>query len=119
MKLQRDVGIFCRIACGGLDIDLVKTNLLGAFAHHIGVTHRRQPEMAQREVAHVVRLVRFQHVGLQQRVFGDAAQRDAVVGEYMFVVFEVLPQLFVRRAFQPVLEFFQRMFAAELIRRTG
>ena len=42
-----------------------------------------------------MRLVAFQHVGLQQRVLMYACQRDAVIGENMHVVFEVLPELVV------------------------
>ena len=42
-----------------------------------------------------------------------------MIGEDVLVVFEVLPQLLVRRAFQPVLEFLQRMLAIELIRCAG
>ena len=119
MQLQRDVGIFRRVLRGGVEVDLVETDLLRALARHLGVGDGLHAEMAQREVVHVVRLVRFQHVGLQQGVFGDAAQGDAVVGEDVLVVFEVLPELFVRGAFQPGLEFVQRMLAVELLRCAG
>jgi hypothetical protein len=61
--------------------------------------------VAQRELAEVVAahafLARFEHVGLQQRVVRDAGQRDAVVGEDVLVVLEVLADLGVVRRFQP------------------
>ncbi len=46
-------------------------------------------------------LVAFQHIGLEQRVVGDAAQRDAAVGKDMRVVFDVLAELGVFVALQP------------------
>ena len=119
VQLQRDVGILRRIPGRGVEIDLVETDLLGALADHVRIGNGLQPEMAHHHVLQVVRLVRLQHVGLQQRILGDARQRDAVVGEDVLVVFEVLTELFVLRAFQPVFQFLQRMFARQLVRRAG
>ena len=119
MQLQRDVGIFGGIVRGGVDIHLVEADLFRALARHFGEADGLHVEMAQREVVHVVRLVAFQHVGLQQRVVVYTRKPDAVIGEDMHVVFEVLPELVVLRAFQPVLEFGERVCAIELIRRTG
>ena len=95
MQLQCDVGIFGGIVRGGSDIHLVEADLFRALARHVGEADGLHMEMAQREVVHVVRLVAFQHVGLQQRVVVYAGQRDAVVGEDMHVEFEVLPEFVV------------------------
>jgi hypothetical protein len=51
-----------------------------------------------------VRLVAFQHVGLEQGVVSDAVENDAVVGENVLVVLEVLPELGPGFAFQQGLE---------------
>ena len=51
-----------------VEIDLVEADLLCALARDFVVGDGLDAEMAQREVVHVVRLVAFQHVGLQQRV---------------------------------------------------
>ena len=48
----------------------------------------------------VVRLVRLEHVRLEQRVVRDAAQRDAVIGEHVLVVLQVLAELRAARCRQ-------------------
>ena len=64
--------------------------------------------MAQRQRSEIVAanafLAGFEHVRLQQRVVRDAGQRDAVVGEDVLVVFEVLADLGVLRRFEPRLQ---------------
>ena len=74
-------------------VDLVEADLLRALAGDLGVGDRLHVEMAPREVVHVVRPVRLEHVRLEQRVVRDAGERDAVVGEHVLVVLEVLPEL--------------------------
>jgi hypothetical protein len=80
-----------------------------------------QPEVARGELeSEVVRfLVGFEHVGLQQRVVRDAGQRDAVVGEDVLVVLEVLAELGVGVRFQPGLQPRQHFVAAAAGRRAG
>jgi len=70
--------------------------------------------MARGEIVHVVLAVAFEHVGLQQRVVCDAGQRDAVVGEDVLVVFQVLSDLGVLHRLQPGLKPRQRLLAIEL-----
>ena len=53
--------------------------------------------MPPREAFHVVRLVRLQHIRLEQRVVRDALEHEAVIGERMLVVLQVLPELLLRR----------------------
>ena len=64
-------------------------------------------------------LVAFQHIGLEQRVVRNAAQRDAAVGEDMRVVLDVLAELGVFIALQPRPQFFQHPLARQLIRYAG
>ena len=90
-----------------------------ALAGDFVVGDRLHVEMPPREAVHVVRLVRFEHVRLQQRVVRDAAQREAVVGEHVLVVLEVLPELLLRRIGEPRREARQRRGTVELVRRAG
>ena len=101
MQLQRDVGILGRIRGRILDAHLVEADLRRALAGDLGVGDRLHVEMAPREVVHVVRLVRFEHIGLEQRVVRDAGQREAVIGEHVLVVLDVLPELLRRGIGEP------------------
>ncbi len=62
-------------------------------------------------------LVRFEHIGLKQRVMHDAAQFNAMIGEDMAVVFQMLADFRFDRIFQPRLQFRQHMLARQLRRR--
>ena len=64
-------------------------------------------------------LAGFQNVGLQQGVVRHAAQRDAVIGKNMLVVFKVLPDLCVGGRFQPGFEPRQHVGQRQLRRGTG
>ena len=119
VQLQRDVGIFGGITRGGIQIDLIETQLLRTLADHFRIADGLHIEMAQREVIHVVRLVRFQHIGLQQRVLGNARKRDTMIGENVSIVFEVLPEFLVLHALQPALQFLQSRVAFELVGCAG
>ncbi len=70
-------------------------------------------------MAEVVGLVRFQHVGLEQGVVGDAGQRDAVVGEDVLVVLGVLQHFFAAGRFQPGFEPGQHRVTWQLVRGAG
>ena len=105
MQLQRDVGIFGGIVRGGVEIHLVEAKLFRALPRYFAKADGLHIEMAQRQVVHIVWLVALEHIGLQQRVLINTCQRNAVIGENMHVVFEVLPELVVPRTFQPGLEF--------------
>ena len=60
---------------------------------------------------------RIQHVGLHHGVLGDALQLYIMVGQHVFVVLEVLPDLFVFRVFKQRLQLFQHRVAVQLLRR--
>ena len=101
MDAQRDVGVLGRVGRGALDIDLIEADLLGAFAAQVFVGDGGESEVAAAQLAEVVALVRFQHVGLEHGVVGDPGQRDAVVGEDVLVVLGVLQHFFAAGRFQP------------------
>jgi hypothetical protein len=79
----------------------------------------RQSEVARAQIAELVRLLRFQHVGLQQRVIEHATERDVVVGKNMAVVFEVLADDLGLRVSQQRLEFGQGGITVKLRGRAG
>ena len=93
MQLQCDVGVFRRILRGTLDRHLVETDLVCAFAGDLFKRNRFHAEMAGREIVHVVRLVAFKHVRLQQSVVQDTPEVQTVIGKHVSVVFEILADL--------------------------
>ncbi len=119
MQLQRDVGILGGIGRGGLQRHLVEADLLRALARHFLVLDGLHAQVAQREAIHVVRAMRFEHVGLEQRVVLDAVQRDLVVGEHLRVVLEMLADLPALGTLQPGLQLRQHLVARQLLGRVG
>jgi len=108
VQAQAEVGVFRAVFGGLFDGDLVETDLAGALAAQAFERDCRQAEMALGQLAEVVSahtgFARFEHVGFQQRIVGDAAQGDAVVGKDVFVVLQMLADLGVLRRFQPGLQ---------------
>ncbi len=119
MHAQRDIGILGGVFGGARDIDLGEGNARGTLAGDGVVADRGQTAVARREGAEVMRLVGFQYIGLQQRVLDDAAQAQAVVGEDVAVVLEVLPQLAVLRRFEPGFQLRQGLGQRQLRRCAG
>ena len=117
MQLQRDVGVFGRVLGRALDLDLIEADLRCALAAHFLESNRLALQVAQRQAIHVMALVRFEYIRFEQGVVHDAAQRDAVVGEDVAVVFQVLADFRLARVFQPRLQFIQYEFARQLRRR--
>ncbi len=119
VQAQRDVGILGRVLGGAAQFDLVEADLVDALAAHVDKRNRRVAQVAHGHRVHVVRLVRLEYIRLQQRVVHDALQGDAMVGEDVHVVLEVLAELGLGRIFQPGAHLFQHVFALELVRRAG
>ena len=105
MQTQAEVGVFRAVFGGERNIDLVEADLVYALAAQILVGDRLKTEVAPRELAEIMAahagLSGFEHIGLQQGVVSDAGERDAVVGQNVLVVFEVLSDLGARGRFEP------------------
>ena len=101
VQLQRDIDILTRILRRLVDRDLVETDVSRALAGDVGVADRLHTEMAPGETVHIVRPLRLEHVGLQQCVVSNAGQRDAVVGEHVLIVLDVLADFFPGRILEP------------------
>jgi hypothetical protein len=73
-----------------------------------------RPRWRSARLAQVVRTVHFQHVALQHGVVHVAGHLDAVVGEHVAVVLDVLSELGARGVFQPGLEARQHLLQRQL-----
>ena len=62
MQTQSNIGIFCRIVCCNLEIDLIKTNLVDAFAAHLFIANGFHAQMAFSQAVHIVGHVRLEHI---------------------------------------------------------
>jgi hypothetical protein len=101
VQAQGDVGVFGGVFGGAGQLDLAEADLLGALAADLGVGEGLEAQVAAGQGIHVVGLVALEHVGFEQGVFRDAGQRDAVVGQDVGVVLEVLAELAVGVGFEP------------------
>src|SRR5665213_1836624 len=119
VQAQRDVGILARIIGGVLHRHLVESDLRRTLAGDIRIRDRLPVEVPPREVVHVVRLVRLEHVRLQQRVVRDAGELDAVVGEHVLVVLDILPDLGARCIGEPRRQVGEHAREVELVGRAG
>ena len=115
MELQRDVGVLGRVGRRIGDAHLVELDLLRALAGDLGVGDRLDVQVAPREIVHVVRTVRLEHVGLQQRVVRDAAKHETVVREHVLVVLDVLAHFLARRVREPRREARERLGERQLV----
>ena len=93
VHLQRHLAVLARVAGRALDVDLRERDLVRALAAHLLVAQALAAEVALGQAFQAVQLVRLEHVALQQRVVAPAAHRDAVVGEHVGVVLDVLADL--------------------------
>ena len=85
-----------------LQLDLRERDLVRALAAQILVAQPAAAEVALGEALQPVRLVGFEHVAFEHRVVPVAAHGDAVVGEDVGVVLDVLADLGMLRTFQPI-----------------
>ena len=118
MQLQRDIGIFRGIRCRRLEIDLVECQLFGAFSRDILVMNRFPAEVVPCHRVHVVACRdTVQHIGLEHRVEAHAGQADAVAGQYVRVILEMMADFCRIRVLEKSPELFQHLVAIELVRR--
>ncbi|MCY1362938.1 hypothetical protein D9M69_496800 [compost metagenome] len=114
MQAQRHVGVFGGVLGGARQVDLVEADLARALAADFFVGDGLQAEQPLGQAVHAVVAVRGQHVALQHGVVRHAAQRYAVVGEDVDVVFQVLAELGAAGVFEPGAHALQHEFTREL-----
>ncbi|CKL18105.1 Uncharacterised protein [Neisseria meningitidis] len=89
-------GVFGRLPDG----DIGKTDLLRAFTAQRFVGNGFQAQPAFGQFVQAVSEMALNDVGSEHGVAGDAVQGDAVIGENVLVIFEVLPDFFQGGVFQ-------------------
>ncbi len=119
VQLQRDVGILGRVGSRVVDAHLIEADLLRALAGHLRVGDRLDVQVPPREVVHVVRPMRLEHVRLEQRVVRDAREDEAVIREHVLVVLHVLPELLPQRVGEPGREPRERRVERQLVGHSG
>ena len=116
VHVERLVAVFARVFRRLVDGHLTERNLVHAFAAQVLVANAAAAQMALRQAGQAVRFVGFEHIALQHGVVCIALHFDAVVGEDVPVVLDVLTQLLLRAVFEPRLELGEHLFAVELQR---
>ena len=89
------------------------------FAAHVFVSQTGAADMSQCQTGQAVRLVNFQHITLQHGVVRIATHLDALIGEHMPVVFNVLAYFEFERVFKPSFELGQNFQQGQLHRCIG
>ena len=117
VQRQRHFGVLGRVLGRPFDADLVEADLARALAAHLLVRERAASQVPLGQRLHVVPSMGLQHIRLQQRVVLDALQRDAVIGQHMRVVLEVLADLRMARRLQPWAQLLEHALQPELLRR--
>ena len=117
VQTQGDVGILGGIVGRNVHRHFVEADLLGSLAADVFIADRGFVQMAARQIIHIVAQVAFDHVRRQHGIVGHAAQGDAVIGQHVAVVLQVLPQLFLAGILQPRLEPRHGSVAIQLLRR--
>ncbi len=90
-----------------------------ALAAEVFVVDAAAAQMPLGQAGQAVRLVHFEHVALQHGVVRVALDLDAMVGEHVAVVLDVLAELLLRAVLEPGLELRQHLVARQLGRRVG
>ena len=99
-EAQGEIGILGGVFGCRPDGDIGKTDLFRAFAAQRFVGNGFQAEPASGQFVQAVSQMALDDVGSEHRIADDAVQGDAVVGENVLVVFEVLPDFFQGGIFQ-------------------
>ena len=115
---ERLVRVLARVFGGAGDVDLRERNLPSPLAAQVFIADTAAPQVAQSQAGQPVRLVHLEHIALQHGVVHIALHLDAVVGEYMAVVLDVLAQLGPAGVLQPGFQAGQHLSPGQLLGRT-
>ena len=115
---ERLVRVLARVFGGAGDIDLRERNLPRPLAAQVFIADTAAPQVAQSQAGQPVRLVHLEHIALQHGVVHIALHLDAVVGEYMAVILDVLAQLGPAGVLQPGFQAGQHLSPGQLLGRT-
>ena len=94
MQLQRDIGIFRRVAARFFQRDLIECELVFTFTRNLFKGNGFVLQPAIGEAIHIMAARHaVKNVGFQHGIKGNTAQFNAVVSQDTAVIFEVLPNL--------------------------
>ena len=99
-KAQGEIRVLRGVFGGLLDGDIGKGNLLRALTAQGFVSNRRQAEPAFGQFVQTVPQMALDNIRSQHRIARNAAQRNAVVGKNVLVVFQILADFFQAAVFQ-------------------
>ena len=92
VQAQGVIGIFRRIRCGLFERDLVKRELVFAFARNVCKLNRAVLQVFFAQCVEIVATGGgIQHIRFEHGVVSNAAQFNAVIQQHAAVVFQVLP----------------------------
>jgi len=117
VQAQGDVRVLGGVGAGFFQVDLVERELFCAFA---GDGFVADGLLIQVDTGQAVHVVAGRHgvidVGLQHGVFGNAFEGNAMVGQHILVVLQVLADFFLLGVFQQWLELLKHSVPVQLIR---
>jgi hypothetical protein len=119
VHLHRHLAVFARILGGARHVHLREGDLVLALAAQVFVAQALAAQVALGQAFQAVRLVRLDDVALQHRVVLVAQHVQAVVGEDVQVVLDVLAHLGARGVFQPGLQASQHLVHRQLLGRVA
>ena len=89
MHAQGVIGVFAGVGADFFHIHLIDADLVHALAAQGLIAQTLASDMALGQRLQPMRAVYFEHIALQHDIVLPAAQRNAVVGQHMRVVFAI------------------------------
>ncbi len=97
----RDIGIFRTVGGRSLDIDLVKSNLLGPLASDVFIAHGRVAEILLGEGIEIVGPARgVEEIARHHGIKGKPLHADPMPLQHNEIILDILPVLGMTRVFQ-------------------
>ena len=115
VHIQCHVSVFTGVLRGARHIDLAERNLVRALATQVLVTQAAAAHMTLGQAGQPMGTMHLQHIALQHGVVHIATHLDAVVGQHVAVVLDVLPQLVGVRVFQPGTQALEHLAQRQLL----
>ncbi len=119
VDIERLVGVLAGVLGRLVHRHLRKGNLVRALARHHFIVDAAAAQVALGQAGQAMGLVHFKHVALQHGVVRIALHLDAVVGEHVAVVLDVLAKLLLLRVLQPGLHAGQHFLPRQLLGRVA
>ena len=117
IKAIGDMCIFCGIMCCSFKWNLVEGLLFSTFTGHLFIS---RGQMTQIQTGHIIHAMtgcdRIQDIGSQHGVEIPACQMNAMIFQYMCIIFQMMPNFLYRLIFQNWFDLRQNYFTIQLLR---